>query len=155
MDYGLLGRGTENFSHTSTNSGGIVFGVRNMSYAVSHRASVFLMPGYAFAPDKLGYVKLGYSGQTLTYKQLADPISGLNKNFSESRWQHGFIIGLGYKQIIADGFYGFAEANYLAYTPSTISGDSFDGQSSSVIRLISGPSQSAHNVLFGVGYAFH
>ncbi len=152
IDYSPLPQSTGNFGHTSTRFDGLVFPWDNMSYRVSNRVNVFLMPGYAFDTDKLGYLKLGYSTQQLKYTQQADPKVGFTSGFSSSASLSGFIVGLGYKQVVRDGFYGFAEANYISYARRTVSGSGL--AITETIDVSSSPSVRAYNFLAGIGYKF-
>lgn len=151
IDYSPLAQSTGDFNHTSTRADGAVFPFDSMSYQVSNRVNVFIMPGYAFASDKLGYVKLGYSTQTLKYSQNPNS-AGLTSSFSSSANLDGFIVGLGYKQIVTDGLYGFGEANYITYANTTINGNA--QADTSTINMSSSPSVSAYNFLLGIGYKF-
>lgn len=77
--------------------------------------------------------------------------SGPGGSESGNQKAGGFVVGLGYKQIISGGFYGFGEANYYGYkmpvTAITLGsgGGQLNGNSNSL---------SAYQFLVGVGYKF-
>lgn len=95
--------------------------------------NIFLSPALAIDKNKLAYAKVGYTGMSA---QLAGDYTA-NFNFS------GYSLGLGYKQIIDGGFYGFAEANYASYGSKTL-GDGLSGNMK----------PNTMNLLVGVGYKF-
>jgi hypothetical protein len=82
---------------------------------------------------------------------------------SASSIERGFLVGLGYKQIITSGLYGFVEGNYMSYSSTT---DSFTtsvtalntvhGITSSGTRTVTTnfASLNTYQVLVGLGYAF-
>ena len=125
---------------------------QNMSYQVSNRVNLSVMPAYTLAPDKLLYLKLGYSTQTLKYRQIAPDAGGLTSGFERNARQNGMLIGAGYKQTVAHGFYGFVEANSVLYAKATIQGSAYTP--AEAVCFSSRPLVSAMNVLFGVGYTF-
>uniref|UniRef100_UPI004048A644 outer membrane protein n=1 Tax=Orrella sp. TaxID=1921583 RepID=UPI004048A644 len=120
--------------------------VYNYNFTVSNRFSLFVTPGYAIDRDKLAYVKLGYTNQRIKYSQTnccSAPSNTDNVN--------GYVLGLGYKQILTQGLYAFVEANYYAYEKSRLSSTYADGPGGTVSAS---PSSSAYNFLVGVGYKF-
>jgi len=120
--------------------------VYDYNFTVSNRFSLFVTPGYAIDQDKLAYVKLGYTNQRLKYSQTnccSVPSNTDNVN--------GYVLGLGYKQIITQGLYAFVEANYYAFERASLSSTYADGPGGTVS---SNPSSSTYNLLVGVGYKF-
>jgi len=117
---------------------------------VSNRLNVFLSPGYAIDNNKLAYLKLGYSNQQLQYAQNNCCSTPSNKAHVD-----GYLIGLGYKQMISagsfEGLYGFVEANYQSYSKADMNATYTDGVGGTTTAT---PSSSAYNVLVGVGYRF-
>jgi hypothetical protein len=93
----------------------------------------FISPAIAIDKDKLAYAKVGYTGLNIEYSSST---TGIN-NYT------GYSFGLGYKQIIHDGLYGFGEVNYAAYS-SKRWGDDMSGTNK----------PTATNVLVGLGYKF-
>jgi hypothetical protein len=142
----LLGLGVE-YSPLQGESGNATLSNSNLvpssissSFKKKDSYNIFLSPATPVGKDGLLYGKVGYTGAQLD--------SGGDKtNYT------GYSLGLGYKQFISGGFYGFAEGNYFSYgnksesttaalqdgTPYTISGKS---------------NANAYNLLIGVGYKF-
>lgn len=115
------------------------------NYSISNRTNIFIAPGYSIDKDKLVYLKAGYSMQSMkvqnfTYELGSDPSENLN----------GYVLGLGYKQMIDKNIYVFGEANYYSYSNKAytnnfgaLSGtDTFNAKS------------NAYQLLVGVGYKF-
>ncbi len=101
--------------------------------------NVFLSPGIALSKDSLAYAKIGYTGAQLKNNNTGSSANTANYN--------GYSLGLGYKQIISGGVYGFAEGNYFSYgdkTSTTVS------NGTSVTKT----GVSSYNLLVGVGYKF-
>ena len=121
------------------------------TYKVSNRLNLFITPGYAIDKDRLVYAKAGYSTQRLQTSYWDNVNGECSGNSTGSGNVNGYILGAGYKQIIAGGFYGFGEANYYKYGNA-----SFGNASLCDTTLITNfkPSTSAYNFLVGVGYKF-
>jgi hypothetical protein len=115
-------------------------------FTVSDRLNVYLTPGYAIDEDKLVYAKFGYSNQSLQFNQTNCCSAPSNTDKVS-----GYVIGLGYKQMISFGVYGFAEINYFNYDNANLSSTYTDDGGGTVS---SNPSSNAYNVLLGVGYRF-
>ncbi len=62
---------------------------------------------------------------------------------TETTGYTGYSLGLGYKQVIEGGLYGFGEVNYAAYS-SKNDGGGFSGSNK----------PTATNIIVGVGYRF-
>lgn len=118
----------------------------NYKFTISNRFSIFASPGYAIDRDKLAYAKLGYSSQSVQYSQTNCCSSPSNK-----AQVGGYVLGLGYKQLITSGMYGFVEANYYAYTKPSLS-STYTDQGGGTVS--SNPNVSAYNFLLGLGYRF-
>ncbi len=118
----------------------------NYKFTISNRFSIFAAPGYAIDKDKLAYAKLGYSSQSVQYSQTNCCSSPSNK-----AQVSGYVLGLGYKQLITSGLYGFVEANYYAYAKPNLSSTYTDDGGGTVS---SNPNVNAYNLLLGVGYRF-
>ena len=121
-------------------------------YKVSNRYSIFLTPGYAIDKDKLAYLKAGYSTQTVqaSLNQTANPDTDNGFNFG-SKSVGGYVLGLGYKQIIKGGFYGFGEANYYSYSSASLN-NSPSPQGG--VFANNSTKSDAYNFLVCVGYKF-
>jgi outer membrane immunogenic protein len=153
VDYSALNQKSSTFSQQYLTA---LFSGNQLT--VSNRFNVFLAPGYVIDKDKLVYVKAGYSSVSLkeSFPNLyTSGGSGPLPYASQTQTLSGYIIGLGYKQMIKDGFYGFAEANYMAYSQKTFSSyyDGFNfGPNPSY--LSNSPNLSSYQALVGVGYKF-
>ena len=104
----LLGVGAEYSFLPSSKSGVIAINgdpanSDNATVTKTSSYAVFVSPALAIDKDKLAYAKIGYSGST--YKVQSDT-GDTTTNYN------GYLFGLGYKQIINGGLYGFAEGNY-------------------------------------------
>ncbi len=96
--------------------------------------NIFLSPAFAIDKTKLAYAKVGYTGMSA---QTTDQ-EGIKDTYNFS----GYSLGLGYKQIIEGGLYGFAEANYASYGSKTL------------IDTNGNLKPTTMNFLVGVGYKF-
>lgn len=135
-DYSLL---TAKSATTASTSAG---NDDNLSYSkTSNRYNIFLTPGYVIDKDKLAYLKAGYSSQKLA-GYGADGTAGPSANVN------GYILGLGYKQMISNGLYAFGEGNYMGYMSKNVT------MSSSTFSAVTPTTASAYNFLIGVGYKF-
>lgn len=103
--------------------------------------NVFISPGYAIDKDKLAYLKVGYTG-------LASKNTNNSMTPNTSTNYTGYALGLGYKQIIQGGLYGFGEFNYSIYNNQTNN----TAAGSSVMTTVS--SGNIYNFLVGLGYKF-
>lgn len=123
------------------------------SIQISNRFNIFLTPGYEIDKDKLVYLKAGYSSVSAkgnpptAYNEpgYSAPITGLS---SQSNTLSGYVLGLGYKQMITGGFYGFGEANYMSYTKLNAS------QTAGMDTFTNSANLSSYQLLVGVGYKF-
>lgn len=127
--------------------------VNGQQLQVSNRTNVYLTPGYALSKDQLVYLKAGYSSANLQETFPSSVTSGgstKNINFASStNTQQGYIVGLGYKQMVTSGLYGFAEANYMSYSKTTFSATN-DGP----YTISNSPTLNTYQALVGVGYKF-
>ena len=118
-------------------------------FKISNRYNIYVTPAYAIDKDKLAYIKAGYSNQNVGLMVSNSNGGGGNKTTSTS----GYILGLGYKQMIAKGIYGFAEYNYMKYSNANL-GNSGSIAGGASWAASSSASSNAYNFLIGVGYAF-
>lgn len=114
------------------------------AYKVLNNLNIFLSPAYAIDKDKLIYGKVGYSQSESDFK-----FAGAESPIHTAT---GYVLGLGYKQFIKGGWYGFAEGNYFFYDSKKYS---FSGvgplgsfTATQDVRL------NGFNLLVGVGYKF-
>ena len=149
----VLGLGAEysttSFTSEYTANGVVGTGVFfPMNYKLSNRYSVFASPGYVINQSGLIYAKLGYSSQKIELNNN----QGINLSTAN---MGGYLAGLGYKQKIYGGLYGFLEANYYSYASKSLSGrNSQQGYPNSGYVVTVNPSASAYNGLIGIGYQF-
>lgn len=165
VDYSAISQTSSQFSTTVT---GYNFGVTGTgaSVKVGNRFNIFVAPGYEIDKDKLVYLKAGYSSVDATSNAPTGAcIEGFGcgsnaalsqtTSASQTKTMSGYVIGLGYKQMIAKGFYGFAEANYMNYGKATFNSsvaytDAGGGGNVSSISA----NLSSYQVLVGIGYKF-
>ena len=137
---------------------------------LSNRFNLFLSPAYALDKDKLVYLKAGYSqvsaqynrpvSYTRTVNGVSSTIPATNGNLTSN--QSGYLIGLGYKQVITSGLYGFVEGNYMGYNAPSYTyvtnnaPDTSRGVNTSSTRTATTTfaSLNTYQVLVGLGYAF-
>jgi outer membrane immunogenic protein len=143
----LLGLGIDYNPLTSTSSNTPICSApacatAGVKYDISNRFNVYLTPGYEIDKDKLVYLKAGYTMQNVKAKPQFDGVPSTSAN------ANGFILGLGYKQLLDKNLYLFGEGNYMNYSKTTLSG-SDSGQSVSINQT-----PIAYQFLVGVGYKF-
>jgi opacity protein-like surface antigen len=129
---------------TTTNLVGGDGGNFTQEYKISNRFNVFITPGYAIDKEKLAYFKAGYSAQNIKAQGQVGNAGG-----NPSGTQSGYILGLGYKQIITGGIYGFGEANYMSYGNKSLTNSYPEGGVDTY-----SVKASAYQFLVGVGYKF-
>jgi len=139
----LLGIGGE-YSPIEGQTQNITYNVAGVSvpggtYQKKNSYNFFVSPGLAVGTDGLAYAKVGFTGASFN-------TGGDTTNYT------GYSLGLGYKQIITGGLYGFGEVNYMSY------GNQTSTQSAVVAGhvLTSSITSSANvtNLLVGLGYKF-
>jgi len=177
-DYSALTQTSSNISiGNATNASGstsIVSG-QNPTYngatmQLSNRFNLFLSPAYALDKDKLVYLKAGYSQVSAQYNRpssLTRTVNGVSTSYpatngNQTSNQGGYLIGLGYKQVITSGLYGFVEGNYMGYNApsytftSVNATDTSKGVTTSSTRTVTNnfASLNTYQLLVGLGYAF-
>ncbi len=145
-DYSALTQ--ESGTYRSVDADGSVNGPSKLK--VSNRYNIFVSPGYAIDKQSMVYAKAGYSAQTLKYS--GDAYSTTPALISTND-MNGYILGLGYKQIISGGLYAFAEGNYMSYSKTSVN---LAWTETNGVRVNStgNPAASAYTLLVGVGYRF-
>lgn len=144
----LLGLGAEyspiagskaNYSGTYSS-----YGTSNGQYNKENSYNIFISPATPIGSDGLLYGKVGFTGATV--KSQCDGCSSNNTNLT------GYSLGLGYKQFISGGLYGFGEVNYASYGNNS----STETASFSTYRASQTSTVSANvtNFLVGIGYKF-
>jgi hypothetical protein len=178
-DYSALSQTSSSFPVAMTNApgsttvtAGSTVTANNASAQISNRINFFLTPGYMIDKDKLVYLKAGYSQVTTQFNRntsvtrtaangssATTPATG----GSASSIERGFLVGLGYKQIITSGLYGFVEGNYMSYsstsdsfTTSVTALNNVHGITSSGTRTVTTnfASLNTYQILVGLGYKF-
>lgn len=148
VDYSAISQNSSNFSYTMGGAS-----LNGASIEVSNRFNVFVAPGYAVDKDKLVYLKAGYSSVSAKGNSPSSYVNSTQNistgQTSQTKTLSGYVLGLGYKQMITGGFYGLAEVNYMSYSKASFSGTDSDGYTTS-----SNPSLNSYQFLVGVGYKF-
>lgn len=140
-DYGVVPSTKTNGTNTSGTLGS----------TISNRYNIFVTPGYALAKDKLAYLKAGYSSQNVKITEQTASTPATNGQTMGQGNANGYVLGLGYKQMVASGFYGFGEANYYSYSGAQFANTTM---SDGTVTSAYSPKSSAYQFLVGVGYKF-
>lgn len=129
---------TNQASRTITTSAGTSFQgwIKQNNYY-----NIFLTPTYAFDKDKAVYLKAGWS-----QSNASNPYISYN--------QSGPSFGFGYKQFFSGSWYGFAEANYIAYGNTTYSIQIPAGEARGSGISSATNSSNLLSGLAGIGYKF-
>ena len=173
VDYSLLSQESSSFSYSgqlnSIETGEAFPGtLSGAKLKASNRLNIFITPGYEIDKDKLVYLKAGYSSIKVdataptsvtsngTTAPISDPNNGFGAAFSNpSQTLNGYIIGVGYKQIINKGLYAFGEANYMSYNKSNFNSSLTIPNSGGVsVTSTSNSGLNSYQFLVGVGYRF-
>ena len=157
IDYSAISQQTSSFSSYSPTGGvnNVPATINGFQLQTSNRINIFVTPAYSIDTDKLVYLKAGYSSAAMkeTYATTITKSTGTTAlsswSTSPSATINGYVLGLGYKQMITDGFYGFAEANYMSYGKP-----SFSSVNGLTYTITNSPSLSTYQTLLGVGYKF-
>jgi len=142
----LLGIGAE-YNPLASKSGNYTYAVSganiNGHYELQNTYNVFLSPATPVGADGLLYGKVGYTSTS---------IEATDSGNSNSNSLSGFSLGLGYRQTIQAGLYGFGEVNYASYGNQTSSQTGTISGHPASISITS--SANATNLLVGIGYKF-
>ena len=120
-------------------------GSTNGSWYKQNSYNVFVSPATPIGIDGLLYGKIGYAGQT-----LKDSGSGESNTFNLV----GYSLGLGYKQIISGGWYGYGEFNYLNLSASAVPFSGVTSGSGRAWSYTNTVSTITYNAVLGLGYKF-
>lgn len=142
----LLGIGVD-YEPFNSQSGNFTYNIGgtsvNGNWKKQNSYNIFLAPATPIGTDGLLYAKVGYSSAQIQSTERA---------FSYTTNLSGYMLGLGYKQIISGGLYGFGEINYASYGNVTKSYvGSFGGSSASGSNTLGANSA---NAVIGIGYRF-
>jgi hypothetical protein len=138
------------------------------------RYNYFISPAYAIDNEKLLYLKAGYT-QISSKAKRPTSVTTINNGISttiptttagsyDNSTDGGYMLGIGYRQIITKGLYGFVEANYFSYNTSQTSSYSSIGNSASksavglrntsATSIIGSHNLNSYQLLVGIGYSF-
>lgn len=163
VDYSALSQKSSAFTtNIDTSSIGIPITATfpGSSIQVSNRFNIFITPGYEIDTDKLIYLKAGYSSVSAKLNgptNYAVSYPGINQSINTNMGSSttkvgGYVVGLGYKQIITGGIYGFAEVNYMSYSKPSFS---YTGNINTLPTTSTlSASLNSYQALIGVGYKF-
>lgn len=138
-EYSPIAGSKANFSGSNA-----TIGTLNGQWNKENSYNIFLSPATPIGTDGLLYGKVGYTGATV--KSQYNGGSSVNANLT------GYSLGLGYKQIITGGLYGFGEVNYASYSNYNYN----DSVTSGTLRATQSTTVSANsmNLMVGLGYKF-
>ena len=167
-DYSFLSQQSSSYNYSLSDSdapegsSGDKITLSGAKIKASNRLNIFVATGYEIDKDKLVYLKAGFSsvkgavsaptnastgGQTIDISETGFSPSGQSKTLN------GYILGVGYKQIISGGFYAFAEGNYMNYGKQNF-GKTTPGQYDSTLTTNTSSGLNTYQLLVGVGYRF-
>jgi len=160
-DYSFLKTKTSDYNPTGASATVTGQSLNRMNVETSNRLNIFLSPGYVIDKNKLAYIKAGYSAVRVAQTMPISETPGVGQAPINTAWSGtpsstvgGYILGLGYKQIVSNGLYGFAEGNYMSYGAANLSAT---GTTAGVNRgyvLSNSPKLNTMQFLVGVGYKF-
>ena len=150
----LLGIGVD-YSPLSVNTGNNLICndcTTSSNYKVSNRFNAYLTPGFEIDKDKMVYLKAGYTMEQIK-QNVGASANTFTNSLSASANANGYILGLGYKQLIDKNIYVFGEGNYMGYSSVTVNstGVNPDGSTQATSQSTK---PSAYQFLVGVGYKF-
>lgn len=109
-------------------------------YQIKDVWSVTVNPGYVIDNDKLAYAKVGMTGNTMG-------INGGTANYQTYNFT-GYVLGLGYKQMVTQSVYVLGEVNYAGISSKTATIQTANGP---ITGNVGG---SGVDVMVGLGYKF-
>lgn len=121
------------------------------TFYVQNRINIFVSPSYQIDLNKMAYIKAGYSMQKISEDRVSSPTQ---TGYNISGNQSGYILGLGYKQIIYKGLYGFIEGNYMKYDSLTMTSSHESIPAGTTYYSSQNPKAFVYTTLVGVGYQF-
>lgn len=146
-EYSPLASGNSNISANYGPDANGAWYRASTTFKIENSYNIFLSPAFAIDKDKLVYAKIGYTGANA-------------KTANQSVNLHGYSLGLGYKQIISGGWYGFGEVNYASYgnqnlstnynSVVTVGGTTYNVPTTAKATV----SANTMNAIVGVGYKF-
>lgn len=137
-EYNPITGQSANFSQSNAR-----LGSANGTWNKQNSYNIFISPATPIGQNGLLYGKVGYTGASVQASS-----SGQSTTYS----LNGYSLGLGYKQFIQGGLYGFGEVNYANYGNQTntasYSAGGYTASGSSTIGA------NSVNFLVGIGYKF-
>ena len=119
----------------------------NQNYTISNRYSLFLTPSFVIDKERLSYLKIGYTNENIQSTIITHDANN-GKSFG-SQGVNGYVLGVGYKQIIQNSLYGFGEINYYHYSSASL-----NNAIGAFAVTANNPSPTAYNFIVGLGYKF-
>lgn len=159
LDFSLLSSAKRSFSGsyvTTFSNGTSVSGtLSNTSIKSKGDLDVYVAPGYLLDEHKLIYLKFGYMNTSLEYNQGADTnsVTGVYKGFSSSLIVSGYLLGMGYKELLTPNIYLFVEGDYTSSVNLTFSGI-VTGPGGNTALLSPTIKMNGYRGLIGAGYKF-
>lgn len=138
--YSLGASSAANGSFYATLPNGTTSSPTWFKYQIKDLWSVTVNPGYVIDKDKLAYAKVGMTGNTMG-------INGGTANYQTYNFT-GYVLGLGYKQMVTQSVYFLGEVNYAGISSKTATIQTSGGP---ITGNVGG---SGVDVLVGVGYKF-
>jgi outer membrane immunogenic protein len=138
--YSLGASSAANGSFYSTLPNGVNTSPVWFKYQIKDVWSVTLNPGYVIDKDKLVYAKVGMTGNTMG-------INGGTANYQTVNFT-GYVLGLGYKQLVTKSIYVLGEVNYAGISSKTATIQTSGGPLSGNVG------GSGVDLMVGVGYKF-
>jgi hypothetical protein len=159
-DYSLFTQESSRYNYSVVGGGVGDVSADGAKIKVSNRLNIFIAPSYAISEERLVYFKAGYSSVRANHTAPGsisldgEPLSldGFGVGSNQSKNLNGYILGLGYKQIINGGFYAFSEANYMNYGSQKFGYERTDGNIT--FKTSANGRLDSYQVLVGVGYKF-
>lgn len=141
---GASSAGSGSFTLTAPGgAGGLVPALNStspISYQLKNIWSVAAYPGYVIDKDRLAYAKIGYTGVTIGINSSTAPYQTYGLS--------GYVLGLGYKQMITKSIYVLGEANYAGLSNKAATLNSSIGTFNSTVG------GSGYDFIVGLGYRF-
>jgi outer membrane immunogenic protein len=110
------------------------------NYQLKNIWSVTVNPGYAIDKDSLVYGKVGVTGNTMG-------INGQTADYQTANFT-GYVLGLGYKQMVSQSIYVLGEVNYANLSTKTANISTSSGP------LTGNLGGSGYDIIVGLGYRF-
>lgn len=154
LNYSPLSQKTNRYRYTATLTG---YELYDADLDISNRIEIYLAPSFVIDQEKLIYLKFGYSTVRMKALSPARASDGPHNGFTSdpSEFVNGTLLGIGYKQTIQNGFYGFVEGNYSNFDrrPLTATGLN-DASPAQALTLTVNPKLTTQQLRLGVGYQF-